>query len=82
MDMARTKPLSSDFAKTAFPRKARITETSSNDYIDMSKMSKVLNFFHEQNDQAFQVVYVLELKKAKECLMVKHLKVAKKNILN
>ena len=47
MDMARTKPPSTNFAKTACPRRARITETSSNDYIDMSNMSKVLNLFHE-----------------------------------
>ena len=48
MDMVRLQPPSTNFAS---PRRAPISETSSssncNDYIDMNKMSKVLNIIRE-----------------------------------
>ena len=47
MEMLRAQPTSANLAKTAFPRGALISEISSNDYIDMSKMSKLLNLIHE-----------------------------------
>ena len=46
MDMVRLQPPSTNFAS---PRRARISVPSSNcnDYVDMNKMSKVLNIIHE-----------------------------------